>query len=153
MNVNQRPGQIQPAAVCLIITGALNATLGMLGVISGVIRINNPANRPDMVSEAQRLGYDVGQFGGLLVFFLNIVVAPMIIYGALKMLNGTNYNWAKAAAILAIIPLTSCCFLVGAPIGIWALVVLRKPDVKLFFERGGENYQPPPPPPEYYSST
>jgi MFS family permease len=151
MKVVQRPGQIQPAAVCLIITGTLNAALGMLGVISALVRISKPAMRPPMRNEAERLGYEAGQFGGLLVFFLSFIVAPMIIYGALKMLNGTNSNWAKAAAILAIIPFTSCCFLIGAPVGIWALVVLGKPEVKLFFERGGANYQPPPP--EYFSST
>jgi len=44
------------------------------------------------------------------------------------------------------IPFTSCCFLIGAPIGIWALVVLSKPEVQMFFGRGGANYQPPPPP-------
>jgi hypothetical protein len=58
---------------------------------------------------------------------LSLVAAPMIIYGAVKMLNGSSYGWAKASSILAIIPFTSCCFLIGAPIGIWALVVLSNP--------------------------
>jgi hypothetical protein len=152
VKLNQRPNQIQPAAICLIITGTLNAGLGVLGVISGLTQMRNPANRSAMDSEAERLGYVTGQFGGLLVFFLNIVVAPMIIYGAVKMISGLSYNWARTASVLAIIPLTSCCFLIGAPIGIWALIVLNKPEVKLFFERGGMDI-PPPPPPNYYSPT
>ena len=65
------------------------------------------------------------------------------------MINGSSYNWAKASAILAIIPLTSCCFLIGAPIGIWALMVLNKPEEKRFFEHGGVDL--PPPPPNYYA--
>jgi hypothetical protein len=147
----QMPAQVQRAAVCLIITGAINAALGLFCVISGLIHISNPAKRPVMGSNAESLGFVTGQLIGLLIFVLGFVAAPIIIYGAIKMLNGSSYGGAKAASILAIIPFTSCCFLIGAPIGIWALVVLSKPEVKLFFERGGANHQPPAPP-QYYSS-
>jgi hypothetical protein len=150
--VDQRPVQVQPAAICLIITGAFNAGLGLLEIISQLIRLSNPAGNPITGSEATRIGYISGQFMASLTFFLSLVAAPIIIYGAVKMLNGSSYGWAKAASILAIVPFTSCCFLIGAPIGIWALVVLSKPEVKMFFGRGGANYQPPPPP-QYHSST
>ena len=149
--MDRKPEPVQPA-VWLIITGALNAALGLFCVISGLIQITNPANRPVAVSEAERLGYYTGQFVLISVFLLGLVSAPVIIYGAVKMFNGSSYGWAKAASILAIIPFTSCCFLIGAPIGIWALVVLSRPEVKMFFGRGGANYQPPPPP-QYYPST
>lgn len=146
--MGQKPNTVPPA-VCLIITGALNAALGLLGVVSGIMQINNPADRPITGSEAERFGYYVGQSAALIAFLLSLVMAPVIIYGAAKMLNGVGYNWAKTASILAIVPFTSCCFLIGAPIGIWALVVLSKPEVKMFFERGGANYHPPGPPQHY----
>jgi hypothetical protein len=82
----------------------------------------------------------------MFAFLLSLFTAPVIIYGAAKMSNGSSYSWAKAASILAIIPFTSFCFLIGAPIGIWALLVLSKPEVKMFYGRGGANYEPPPPP-------
>jgi len=148
--MDRKPEPVQPA-VWLIITGSLNAALGLFCVVGGLMQINNPANRPVAVSEAERLGYYAGQFGAVFVFLLGLVSAPVIIYGAVKMFNGSSYGWAKAASILAIIPFTSCCFLIGAPIGIWALVVLSRPEVKMFFGRGAANYQPPPPP-QYYSS-
>jgi hypothetical protein len=150
--VDQKPAQIQPAAICLIITGALNAALGLLGIISQIIQLSNPAKRSIPGSEAERISYVSGQFIASSNFFLSLVAAPIIIYGAVKLLNGSSYGWAKAASILAIVPITSCCFLAGAPIGIWALVVLSKPEVKMFFGRGGANHQPPPPP-QYHSST
>jgi hypothetical protein len=150
--VDQRPSQVQPAAICLIITGAFNSALGLLGIISQIIQMSNPANSPITGSEATRIGYVTGQFMASSNFFLSLVAAPVIIYGAARMLKGSSYGWAKAASILAIVPITSCCFLIGAPIGIWALVVLSKPEVKMFFGRGGANYQPPPPP-QYHSST
>jgi len=150
--MDQKPVQLQPAAICLIITGAINAALGLMFLPGGLIQIINPTDRPAMGSRAYNLGYVTGQFIGLLAFFLSFIVAPIIIYGAVKMLNGLSYTWAKAASILAIIPFTSCCFLIGAPIGIWSLVVLSKPEVKMFFGRGGANNQPPPPP-QYHPST
>src|SRR5262245_33104356 len=110
MKVDRKPGQVQPAAISLIIVGSLNAALGLLGILSQLMRIGNP-RRPVTGSEAETLGYVTGQFIGLLTFLLSIVAAPMIIYGAVKMLNGLSYGWAKAASILAIIPFTSCCFL------------------------------------------
>jgi len=150
--VNQRPAQLQPVAILLIITGAFNAALGLLGVVSGLYQIVNPGGRAPTGSEAERFGYVTGQLIGLLIFFLSVVAAPVIIYGAVKMLYGSSYNWAKTAAVLAIIPFTSCCFLIGAPIGIWALVALNKPEVKMFFGRDGGDH-PPPPPPQYYPPT
>jgi hypothetical protein len=38
-----------------------------------------------------------------------------------------------AASIIAMIPCVSPCCLLGLPIGIWALVVLMKPEVKSAF--------------------
>jgi hypothetical protein len=149
--VVQRPSQVQTAAICLIITGTFNAALGLLGIISQLIQMSDPARSPITGSKATRIGYVTGQFMASSNFFLSLVAAPIIIYGAVKMLKGASHGWAKAASILAIVPVTSCCFLIGAPIGIWALVVLSKPEVKMFFGRGGANYQPPPP--QYHSST
>jgi hypothetical protein len=40
------------------------------------------------------------------------------------------------AAILALVPCTSPCCLAGIPAGIWALVVLAKPEVKAGFHLG-----------------
>ena len=97
----------------------------------------------------ERFGFFAGQIAWSFVLLLGLFAAPVIIYGAVKMFNGSSYGWAKAASILAIIPFTSCCFLIGAPIGIWALVVLSRPEVKMFFGRGGANVQPPAPP-QYY---
>ena len=38
------------------------------------------------------------------------------------------------ASILAMIPCLSPCCLIGLPIGIWALVILMKPEVKAAFK-------------------
>jgi hypothetical protein len=60
-------------------------------------------------------------------------VGAAILFGALKMMRLQSYGWAMAAAILAVIPCLSPCCCLGIPFGIWALVVLSKPEVKAAF--------------------
>jgi hypothetical protein len=148
--MGEKPDTDLPA-VCLMITGALNAALGFLAVGSRFKEALGRANDPAL-ARAARIANVVGIFIVQLPVLLDLVAAPLIIYGAVKMFNGSSYGWAKAASILAIIPFTSCCFLIGAPTGIWALVVSSKPKAKLFYGRGGANHQPPGPP-QYHSST
>lgn len=55
-----------------------------------------------------------------------------ILLGALKMKKLNSYGFAMTSAILAMLP-CSCACCIGLPIGIWALVVLGKPEVKSAF--------------------
>lgn len=55
-----------------------------------------------------------------------------MLYGGLQMRQMKNHGVAMAAAIAACIPCFSCCCL-PLPVGIWALVVLTKPEVKQAF--------------------
>ena len=64
-----------------------------------------------------------------------LAVSVLILTGAIKMLSLRGYGFAFAAAILATVPcLTPCIgYLLGVAFGIWALVVLNKPEVKTHF--------------------
>jgi GYF domain 2 len=62
-----------------------------------------------------------------------ILMAAVVLFGAIKMKKLENYGLALAASILAMIPCVSPCCLLGLPLGIWALVVLLKPEVKSAF--------------------
>ncbi len=64
---------------------------------------------------------------------LGIVVSGLILFGRLKMRKLESYGLAMTASILAIIPCISPCCIIGLPIGIWALVILMKPEVKSMF--------------------
>lgn len=67
-------------------------------------------------------------------FLIGLALAIVVLLGAIRMKNMQSYGLAMTAAILSIIPCTSpCCFLIGTPIGIWALVVLNDPAVKAAF--------------------
>ena len=60
------------------------------------------------------------------------VLGLLLIVAALRLMRLKGYRFAFAAGILAMAPLPPF-FLVGLPVGIWALVVLRRPEVKAAF--------------------
>ena len=66
---------------------------------------------------------------------LGLVVAPLIILGGARMRALQSYGMAVTASVLALIPCLTCtgCCGLGQGIGIWALVVLLKPEVKALF--------------------
>jgi hypothetical protein len=70
---------------------------------------------------------------GIATNVIAILVSGLILVGALKMRRLENYNLAMAASVIAMIPCLSPCCLIGLPIGIWAVVVLSKPEVKSAF--------------------
>lgn len=67
--------------------------------------------------------------GNLLV----IALCGFAIFGALKMRNLQSHGLAVGAAIVSLIPCTGC-YCLGIPVGIWALSVLMKPEVKGQFQ-------------------
>lgn len=70
---------------------------------------------------------------GIVQNLIGAVIGVLIWRGAAKMEALQNHQFALAASILAIIPCLSPCCLFGLPLGIWALVVLNKPEVKSQF--------------------
>jgi len=97
---------------------------------------------PDQLEKIRTMSMQ-GASGALSIFFmaLHIVGTVVIALGALRMKNLQSYGLAVTASILAMIPCTSsCCCLIGLPIGIWALIVLMDKDVKAAFGAP----QPPP---------
>lgn len=141
--------KLRAPATALIVAATLNAMIGLLALLGGVARLAGVSGRetlPD--NDAERIGYLTSTVATYGISLLSLVVAPLIIYGAVQMMHGKNYKMAKLAAILVLVPLTSCCFLAGIPIGIWSLVVLSKADVKAVFNGAASfgNMQPPQPP-------
>jgi hypothetical protein len=62
---------------------------------------------------------------------LSGVFGLLIIAGGIKLMGLSGSALPVTGSILAMIPCTSsCCCLIGLPAGIWALVVLSRPDVK-----------------------
>jgi hypothetical protein len=76
--------------------------------------------------------------GGIGIVFniIAMAIGGLIVFGSMKMKNLQSYGLAMTAAIIAMVPCISPCCLLGLPAGIWALVVLMKPEVKAAFTNG-----------------
>ena len=64
---------------------------------------------------------------------LGIIADIVIILGAVRMKGLQGYGLAVAASVLALLPCLSPCCILSMPFGIWALIVLMRPEVKSQF--------------------
>jgi len=120
-----------PAIALMVVTGMsalfyLAATA--LSLFAGGMGFLMPSSGSDPLS---------GMLGGVfaaLIYAVFAILSGVAFYGALRMKQLRSYNLALAAAIIAVVPCTTyvCCIL-ATPLGIWALVVLMKPEVKAAF--------------------
>ena len=88
-------------------------------------QINDPQMQKLLSSLSGGLGIVQGIIGG--------VVGVIVLIGAAKMQKLQSYQFALTASIVAMVPCISPCCVFGLPFGIWALVVLNKPEVKSQF--------------------
>jgi hypothetical protein len=58
-----------------------------------------------------------------------LVWGAFVLFGAIQMFRLRSYGLAMASSIIAMLPCNGCCLL-GLPFGIWAVVMLAKPEVK-----------------------
>jgi hypothetical protein len=133
-------------ATLLIVVGALS----LLQAIVGLIRLGSlPAQMnqmiatieadPNMPRDQKDTWIDIlttikevaEQPTALISYIVNILCAALVLIGGIKMLQLSGPGLPTISAILAMIPCTvSCCCCLGLPVGIWALVVLYRPDVR-----------------------
>jgi hypothetical protein len=122
--------QVERPATGLMVVAILGAVLQAISLVFNLVGASVLAHRP-MPNQpwANMFSGTVGALSN----GVGIVVSVVVLMGAIKMKKLENYGLAMAASILALIPCISPCCLIGLPIGIWALVVLAKPEVKSAF--------------------
>lgn len=116
-------------AMAVLIYGALLALGSILGLIFsllgvGLMAAGGEGGRGMLNGAANIIGA-----------IISICFSGVIIFGALKMKKLQSYGLAMAATIMCMLPCSLCC-IIGLPIGIWALIVLMKPEVKAAFAGG-----------------
>ncbi|MCX7867344.1 DUF4339 domain-containing protein [Limisphaera sp. VF-2] len=127
--------KVMGPAIGLLVTAGLGAVTNFFALIWYLM--GQPLGElqaelgDEVVEKLVQFSSMLGVFGSLLGLAISAVVA----YGAVQMLKLRSYGWSMAASILALIPCTSPCCLLGLPIGIWALVVLSQPEVKAALTR------------------
>jgi hypothetical protein len=130
--MNDVTRKLRAPAIGLIILGALNVLSAVILILGRLVTLIKGPDRV-ITDEAERLGYEASGIYFPIVSLISIVVAPIIILGAIQMMRAERYSLALLAAILAMIPISSVCCILGFPLGIWALIVLRDPEVRKAF--------------------
>ncbi len=90
------------------------------------------ANAPDYDQAGSRLA-DPFHPINLISTGITIVLLVLAIVGALQMMKLGSWGLALTAAIVACVPCVGVCCGLTLPIGVWALIVLMKPEVKQSF--------------------
>lgn len=128
--------QVNMPAMGLMIAGALGllSQILSLAIHFGLFALNLPFSGTNGLGG---MGSMIGSGITVMLAIMGLAVNLFILYGAMQMKGLKNYNLAIGAAIAAVIPCFSscpCCF-VGIGFGIWAIIVLIKPDVKAAFQQ------------------
>lgn len=141
--------RIKGPATALKITGILNVLFSLWSLVKTIFF---PPNLQEFNAQMQKLDAQLQQLNnpqfqaliqkwlhlaygplGIASDVLGLVLSLLILLGAAKMQSLRSYEISVTAAILALLPCLTPCCLLGLPVGIWALIVLRQPGVKSQF--------------------
>lgn len=131
--------RVKIPAVALMVVGGISVVGYLVFLVSSILDIVRTMEAGQQFSEKglepagldHPLSTDLAAGGvAIVVSLVAIVICGIVVLGALKMKRLESYRLARTAAIIGCIPGCSGCF----PIGIWALVVLLKPEIKAAFK-------------------
>jgi len=123
--------KVSAPATGLLVTGIIGAFFAALTLIASIVGMSIAPFIRDEIPEryAEFWEGSVGAASSV----VGLAVAAFIIFAALKMRELKQWELCLAASIVAMIPCISPCCILGLPIGIWALVVLLRPEIKEAF--------------------
>lgn len=128
--------QVKAPAIALKVTavlGLLTVVLEFMIHIASLMGHQLVPQQPMPDPEFQKIFNSLGGGLGIVQDAIGAVIAVIIWIGAGRMGRLENYQFAMTAAVVSMVPCISPCCLLGIPFGIWALVVLNKPEVKAHF--------------------
>lgn len=139
-----RHEMLNVAAILLMVAAALAMAMGLFLLVMQLVGGDGTwalkyvqdeglrAKMREQLTQSESMSTKAfGAFWALLIIAAN----AFIIFAGNKMRTGQNYAFSMAAAVLSTIPFcfTYCCCCLSMPAGIFALVVLLKPEVKASF--------------------
>lgn len=121
--------QLKAPAICMLIVSCVSILAMLIDLVMRIININ-AGNVPVFGDNpAAEQGAIVGAYVGAGVDVLNLIAQFVVIAGCMAMLKGRGKSIASMAAVLSMIPCISGCCILNIPFGIWAFIVLKKPEV------------------------
>jgi hypothetical protein len=126
---------VNAPAIALIVTAALGMAANAVALILHMMGRGFMPPMYGMNPDALRIIQMVNGPLGAVVRIIPLAFGVLVLVGALRMQQLRNRGLAMTAAIVAMVPCFSPCCLLGLPFGIWALIVLSKPEVQSQFDR------------------
>jgi len=126
---------LKAPAISLIVVGAI---LALVSLFNALMALGLPQSHMFMGGDAAA---KLMVLKALLTLYgiVSIGLSGMVIVGAIAMLKQSSYGLSIAGAISAIVGgvlILLLAFVLAVPVGIWALIVLRKPEGKRLFTKG-----------------
>jgi hypothetical protein len=127
--------QVKGPAIALIVTAILGLMLVVVGLVINVLMLSGFQTGLQQINDpqVQKLLSAMGGGLGIVQDIISGVAGVIVLLGALKMQKLQSHQFALTAGIVAMLPCISPCCVFGLPAGIWALVILNKPEVKSQF--------------------
>ncbi len=129
--------KVKVPAIGLVVLGVLGILAGLYGLFQGAPEVQDLVNAGVPQEQAEMIAkYSAG--GGIALTILGLVASGFISWAGLQMLKLQSWPACVAANIMVMVPcFTSCCCLIGIPIGTWGLILLFNADVKRAFQGQG----------------
>jgi hypothetical protein len=124
---------VMAPAICMIVVASLGVLLNFFNCVDAIVHEAPPVNPQDPLFMQQ---IQINSYGAVPAIFravLGLISAGTIV-GSIQMLRCRQWGLALTAGVLSIVNIGGGCCLLGLPFGIWALVVLARPEVRAEFE-------------------
>jgi hypothetical protein len=129
--------KIKVPAIGLMVAASLSLLMSLWGLVSirsfaaQMEQVNTmmaQLNNPQLQQFIQSFTHFMSGPFGVAMYLFQILIAVLILVGALKMLKLRSYELSYAAALISVLPcITPCCgWILGLIFGIWAMVILGK---------------------------
>lgn len=127
---------VKAPAIALTVTAIIGLVLVTLGLVLNCLSLAGVQmnHNPMLDARTEKLANSFGGGVGILTNIIGGIIGVVILRGAGKMRRLEDHSAAVTASVVAMIPCVSPCCLLGLPVGIWALIVLNKPEVKSQFD-------------------
>jgi len=125
---------VQGPGIVLVIVGALGFALHISSLLAHVIGWTLARQPSTGNPELDRVMTFLSGGAGVAIDVLWLGLSALIGFGGLRMIKLKNYGLCIAASVIALVPCLFPCCCLGLPAGIWALIVLSRPEVKAAFE-------------------
>ena len=119
---------MKPVANQLRVPGIALVVLGALGIVYG---IGGAFYWKKLAAEAE--GSAMGHYYFIGFSIVLSVIALLTLIGGVSILQLKRYPLAMTGAIAASIPFLSPCLMLALPFGIWAAILLSRPEAKAAF--------------------